>query len=358
MTAALDIDLKSSLNAFEWQAKLQLEQTKLTVIFGPSGCGKTSFLRAIAGLDTADGKVIVASQAWQNQQGLFLKPHQREVGFVFQQPQLFPHLTALQNCLYAMKRSNKKDNGEKLTELIELLDIDHVMHQLPYELSGGEKQRVAIVRALMTNPKLLLLDEPTSALDTRRKNHFIPYLEELKKSLNIPILYVTHSEHELMRLADHVLLMDCGKVIAQGDLISILTDHHDKIFVEEQTASVFDGMVRNIDHEYELAHVDLNGLNLVLKNQSFNLNEKIRVAIKCTDVSLSLQALNDSSILNSFEGTIAAVESRKHPALLLLTLSVANQTLFAQITKKSFNELNLNVGQTVWAHVKSVAVIV
>jgi len=192
----------------------------VTAIFGHSGCGKSTLLRCIAGLEKPQAAYLQVDQSiWEDShQSTRLPTHQRPIGYVFQEASLFPHLSALKNLQYGQKRCGQSQNNDQLEQVIDLLGIENLLHRKPDRLSGGERQRVSIARALAVCPQLLLMDEPLSALDMKRKREILPFLERLHQELAIPVLYVTHSPAEVRRLADNLVVMDSGKIIASGKL--------------------------------------------------------------------------------------------------------------------------------------------
>lgn len=206
---------------FNLDVDLRLPATGINVLFGRSGSGKTSLLRCMAGLDrTPHGFMQLAETVWQDD-AAFVAVHQRQIGYIFQDANLFEHLTARQNLEYAKRRAVKNADIE-FDRLVELLGIGALLERYPVQLSGGERQRVAMARALLTGPKLLLMDEPLASLDVERKQEILPYLERLAAQFTIPIVYVTHSMDEVARLADHLVIIDAGRVVAQGSLAEIL----------------------------------------------------------------------------------------------------------------------------------------
>jgi molybdate transport system ATP-binding protein len=208
--------------AFTLDIDVDLPAGGVTAVFGRSGSGKTTLLRCIAGLEqTLDGSLIVNGETWQD--GSYRRPvHQRALGYVFQEARLFPHLSVAANLDFGRRRIAESERRVSLAQVVELLGIAHLLERRPERLSGGERQRVAIARALATSPRLLLMDEPLAALDQARKQEILPYLERLHDELAIPVLYVSHSPDEVARLADHIVLMEDGRAVAQGPLTETL----------------------------------------------------------------------------------------------------------------------------------------
>ncbi|NNK32184.1 MAG: molybdenum ABC transporter ATP-binding protein, partial [Xanthomonadales bacterium] len=201
---------------FRLDVDLELPGRGVTSVFGPSGCGKTSLLRAIAGLDRhVDAYLRVGDICWQDEQR-FVPTHRRRLGYVFQEPSLFDHLDIRGNIAYGMKRSPPGERRVRFDEAVELLDLSRFLARRPADLSGGERQRVSIARALASSPRLLLMDEPLAAVDVTRKQEILPYIESLHRELDIPVLHVSHLPEEVARIADHLLLMENGRVKASG----------------------------------------------------------------------------------------------------------------------------------------------
>lgn len=209
---------QAQLGAFHLNADFDAPSTGITALFGRSGSGKTTVLRSIAGLcKETRGFLCVNHDVWLDSKGgVCIPPHRRPIGYVFQEASLFPHLSVRKNLLYGLSRTRIEITSAAFDQLVTLLGIDHLLDRGPHELSGGERQRAAIARSLLTSPKLLLLDEPMSGLDAARKNEIFPYLERLRTEMRIPMFYVSHSLHEVNRLADHVVLIENGKIQASG----------------------------------------------------------------------------------------------------------------------------------------------
>ena len=232
MSSDIELRLRLKLDSFTLNFDQCLPARGVTAIFGHSGCGKSTLLRCIAGLERPETAYInIAGECWEDTSKAFRLPtHRRSIGYVFQEASLFPHLTVLKNLQFGQQRSGAAKISDQLTQAIELLGIESLLERKPERLSGGERQRVAIARALAVCPKLLLMDEPLAALDMRRKREILPFLEQVHRELDIPVLYVTHSTAEVRRMADHLIVMEEGKVIANGSLAE--TAHH---LIDEET---------------------------------------------------------------------------------------------------------------------------
>ncbi|MFC6979710.1 molybdenum ABC transporter ATP-binding protein [Microbulbifer taiwanensis] len=261
----------------------------ITAIFGRSGSGKTTLLRCFAGLQQADrARLVVGGETWQDE-GLSLPTHKRPLGYVFQEASLFPHLSARGNLDYAIKRAGAECPGELIERVVSLMGIGPVLDRFPGQMSGGERQRVAIARALLIRPRLLLMDEPLASLDTARKQEILPYLERLRSEFDMPILYVSHSIDEVARLADHLLMLDGGRVAAQGDMPEMLSRLDLPLRLGEETGVVLEGRVLERNEQWHLARVGFAGGELWLRDGGDALDRQIRVRILARDVSLALE---------------------------------------------------------------------
>lgn len=344
-------------HAFVLDFDAQLPARGVTVIYGRSGCGKTTLLRAIAGLEPASrGIVQVNEEVWQSG-SLFLPAYKRSLGFVFQEASLFNHLSAKGNLDYAFKRSGKADS-HLYRQVVELLGLESLLGRYPGQLSGGERQRVAIARALLVRPRLLLMDEPLASLDDARKQEILPYFEGLCAEFDIPVLYVTHSMDEVMRLADHAIVMDRGKLLAQGDPVQVFSQAS-PILMGEDTSVILQGRVVEHDRQWHLVRIELagGGRGLWVRDVGSQPGEQLRVRIQARDVSLSLTPHADTSILNCLPVEIVEIRASEDPAVALVRLKAGADHILARITLKSVNQLGLEPGFSLWAQIKSAAVI-
>lgn len=354
---------------------LTLPGQGITALFGHSGSGKTTCLRCMAGLERASGHFRIGDQIWQDDpQQRFLPTHQRSLGYVFQEASLFPHLDVRANLAFGQRRSNITTTGqdkhtarEQLESSAELLGIAHLLQRQPDSLSGGERQRVAIARALLTAPQLLLMDEPLAALDLKRKQEILPYLERLHDELSVPIIYVSHAPDEVARLADHLVLLDGGKVVASGPLHETLGRADLPPAFADDAGVVLD--TRLVAHEAEdsLSRLELcaetgasgEPASIYVALRPEPIGQRLRCRIHARDVSLSRQrpTPDSSSILNILPACIEAIAATDTPGHVLVQLKSGNQPLLARITERSRRQLDLAVGQTLWAQVKAVALL-
>jgi molybdate transport system ATP-binding protein len=348
---------KSATSSFTLDVDINIPGQGITAIFGESGSGKTSLLRCIAGLEkTASGSLNVNGELWQNA-SVFVPTHKRSLGYVFQEASLFEHLTAMGNLRYAIKRNNQTANPTLLEQVISVMGIEGILEQFPQQLSGGERQRVAIARALLSEPKLLLMDEPLASLDTARKLEILPYLERLRSSFNIPILYVSHAVDEIVRLADHAVIMQQGKLITQGSITELFSRADLPLGVSNELGAILECEVMERDKQWNLMRVVFNGGELWLPNVENKQNNTQRIRVLASDVSLTLTPHIDSSILNVLSGKIVEIINDQVPAMLLVRLKVGESYLLARLTQKSSQKLALTSGKSVWIQIKSAAIV-
>jgi molybdate transport system ATP-binding protein len=361
MTLPLDIRLNMGFKDFTLNVDLALPGRGISALFGHSGSGKTTCLRCIAGLEKAPhGLIRVNGETWQDSaNGVFLPPHKRAVGYVFQEASLFPHLSVKGNLAFGLRRIPAHQRRVQLDHASELLGIDHLLARDPTTLSGGERQRVGIARALLTSPRLLLLDEPLAALDARRKSEILPYLERLHDELEIPMLYVSHAQDEVARLADHLVLLSEGKVLASGPIGETLARLDLPLAMGDDAGVVIEGTVSAYDADYQLLTVRLPGSELTIRvaHSPLQPGKPLRLKVQARDVSLNLQPEEHSSILNRLPVTVVNEIAADNAAHVLVRLDADGTPLLARITRFSRDQLQLHPGQPLWAQIKSVALL-
>jgi molybdate transport system ATP-binding protein len=346
-------------DGFTMQADLELPGRGVSALFGHSGSGKTTILRAIAGLERHPGGYLeVNGEIWQDDAGrLFVPPHRRALGYVFQEASLFPHLSVRGNLDFARKRARATDSDKVMAHALSLLGIGHLLERRATELSGGERQRVAIARALLTKPRLLLLDEPLASLDARRKEEVLPYLERMQEDLDIPMLYVSHSTEEVARLADHVVLLDAGQVLASGPAAQTLARLDLTMALSDDAGVVVDGVVEGFDSQYGLLRLHAAGGTMHVAHKALAPGTSLRMRVLARDVSLTLAPQTDSSILNQLRATVAAQWPATDAAHVIVKLDAGGTPLLARITRRSRDQLGLQTGRAVWAQVKAAALL-
>lgn len=343
---------------FTLDVNFHLPGRGVSALFGASGSGKTTCLRILAGLEPeAKGRLCVAGELWQDSaRRLFRPAHQRAIGYVFQEPSLFAHLTVEGNLKYGFKRVRSVDRRHGWDQALHLLGIEGLMARWPHELSGGERQRVAISRALASSPALLLMDEPLASLDGPRKAEVLPYLERLHSELDIPVVYVSHAPDEVARLADHLVLLDAGRVIASGPTRELMTRLDLPLAHGDSAAALLEAVVDRLEPEFHLVHVGFPGGRLCLLNGALRLGQRVRVRIQARDVSITLSAQHGTSIQNILPATVVEL-SPDVPGQLMVSLAAGPSTLLARISHKSAASLCLAPGSQVFAQIKSVAVV-
>ena len=346
---------------FTLDVDLQLPGRGISALFGHSGSGKTSCLRCLAGLERASHAYIeVNGEVWDDsERGYALPPHKRAVGYVFQEPSLFMHMTVRGNLAFGWRRIAPGERTISLDHACQLLGIGHLLGRKPATLSGGEAQRVGIARALLSSPRLLLMDEPLAALDGPRKREILPYLERLHDELQIPLIYVSHAQDEVARLADHLVLLEQGKVQASGPVGETLARLDLPLAQDEEAGIVLEGQVRGHDPHYQLLDLQLpgNGPLLRIAHPAQASGTLRRVKVQARDVSLSLTEDCASSILNRLPVHVRAFRPADNAAHVLVSLEVAGNLLLARITRYSADQLGLHPGQALWAQIKSVALL-
>lgn len=344
---------------FVLDTDLQLPGKGVTALFGHSGSGKTTLLRCIAGLERApQGFLRVNGKLWQDsKQDVFLPTHQRPLGYVFQEASLFPHLNVRKNLEYGRKRTGFVRNPNGLEQAVELLGISHLLTRMPDKLSGGERQRVAIARALAVCPQVLLMDEPLAALDFKRKQEILPFLTRLQGEFDIPILYVTHSPQEVTQLADHLVVLEAGKVVASGTLAETLTRLDSPMAQGKQASSVLQVQVCGHEPEFHLSQVQFAGGVLSLPyQQQAAIGAHLRLRVYARDVSLTLQPPAQTSILNVLPATITGMANDTE-GRTMVRLNLGGVPLLSHITRKSAVQLGLQQGTQVFAQIKATAIV-
>ena len=337
---------------------LELPGRGVSAVFGPSGSGKSSLLRCMAGLDHAPGGYLsVNGKVWQDDAQRVFKPvYKRSLGYVSQAANLFAHLNVQDNLDYGLKRIAAAERKVSLDQVVELLGIGKLLGRQPGTLSGGESQRVAIARALATSPGLLLMDEPLAALDVQRKAEMLPYLERLHTELDIPVLYVSHAPDEVARLADHLVLLEAGRVVAAGPTRELMTRLDLPLAHGDAAASIIDAVVTGVEPDYHLSHAEFSGGQVSLLNPHLHIGQRVRIRVQARDVSLTLERQQGTSVLNIFAVTVTTLVADS-PGQVMVALNAGAATLLARISQKSCDNLQLRPGSAVFAQVKGVAVL-
>lgn len=346
-----------SFPTFQLNVELDVPMSGITAIFGASGSGKTTLLRCLAGLERAPtGFMQFGDEIWQDETSNRCLPlSERSIGYVFQEPRLFPHYNVRSNLLYGYHRIPPTARRITLEQVVDILGIEHLLERRIHKLSGGEQQRVAIGRALLTSPKLLLLDEPLASLDLQRKQELLPFIRRLHEELHIPILYVSHAITEILQLADRIVLLKEGEVMGIGPLHSMLTSlNFRQHFGSHRIGAILDAHVTSHEPHYGLTQLNFKGQALFVPIQPVVVGHPMRVHILSNDVSLVVGRANaPTSVLNILEAVIEEIRYTDQSSVdVLLDIGAP---LIASITRKSLVTLGLQPGQRVFAHIKSVA---
>jgi len=354
---SLSIDVRHRLGSFELEAAFA-SAGGITAVFGASGCGKTSLVNIIAGLIRPDfarisvGDTVLVDTA----RGIDVPPHQRRIGYVFQEARLFPHMTVESNLAYGEWFTPKAQRYAARTQILDLLGIAHLLKRRPRDLSGGEKQRVAIGRALLASPRLLLMDEPLASLDAARKAEIMPYLERLRDEVKIPIVYVSHSVAEVMRLATDVAVLSQGKLAAFGPAAEI-AQRLDLVPDDEREEGgvIIDMQVAAHDAGFDLTRLASGAGDIYVPGRLGPDGTPARVRIRARDVMLALEEPRNISALNILRGTVAEISSAG-PSSVNVRLDCGGAAVVARITRHSASAMGLAPGTPAFAVVKAVSV--
>ena len=322
----------------------------VTALFGPSGSGKTTILNAIAGLERPQqGRIVIDGAAFfHSEKQIDLPPRRRSVGYVFQDALLFPHLSVAQNLRYGMR-----GGASGFGDIVALLGIEALLGRRPAKLSGGERQRVAIGRALLSRPRLLLMDEPLASLDIERKLDILPYVENLRDSFGIPILYVSHAVDEVARLAGQVIVIEGGRIVARGRPEIALAPHLGEAHFER--VSVLTGRAGPYDEAYGLTQLIHEAGRITIAGK-LEEGRETRLVIRATDVTLATATPKQLSVRTTLKGQIAAIERDQGPAALVTVALDGGQKLAAAATRKAIDEMKLAKGKRVWCLIKAVSI--
>jgi len=351
----LRLQIKKTRGPFELEVNITAPTPGVVALFGRSGCGKSTLVNLIAGLLAPDSGCIELNEEviFDKENNVSLPVESRRIGYVFQDARLFPHFTVLGNLQYGLKRAQ----GAALIgqdETIALLGLESLLARRPHELSGGEKQRVALGRALLSQPRLLLLDEPLASLDVARREEVLPYLERLRDRLVIPMVYVSHQFDEVLRLATHVVVLDKGRVAVAGDINTVsLSPALRAIVGADAVGAVLDGKVIAVDAHTALADVAV-GNGVLRIHAEAQIGSRVRVQMLARDIILATQPPNGLSVRNSLQGTVAKIE-RDDDYSDLVYVDIGNSIVMARITRVATAALQLVTGSTVFVLVKAVS---
>jgi molybdate transport system ATP-binding protein len=352
----IEVDVTQRLGNFLLDAKFASDG-RFIALFGASGCGKTSLVRVIAGLAKPDrGRIAIDGVTLvDTERGIDLPPYRRSLGYVFQDGRLFPHLSVRKNLLYGAWFARGRRSAATLSQVTHLLGIEQLLDRAPQFLSGGEKQRVAIGRALLAAPKLLLMDEPLAALDDARKQEIFPYLERLRDQSRVPVIYVSHAVSEVARLSDTLVVLSDGKVRAAGPTVEVMQQL--ELFTSperEEAGALVEGRIESHDERYQLTALVSKAGRWRVPRLSSPPGALIRARIRARDVMLALARPKDISALNVFPAIVEKIGPAKGP-WLEVALDCNGDILLARLTRLSAEALALAPGARVFAIVKSVS---
>ncbi len=362
----LEVTLALRYPSFALEVDETLDLAGITAVMGASGSGKSTLLRALAGLEAPqrarvvlDGTPLADSAA-----GVSLPPHRRGIGYVFQDARLFTHRRVLGNLRFAQGRARPANGGTTapvFDEVIAALDLAPLLERRTDGLSGGERQRVAIARALVAGPRLLLLDEPLSALDLKRKAELLPYIRALPGRFRIPLIYVSHAVEEVAQLADEVLILSAGRVVARGEVHAVLeSPAAEAVSGHFEAGALLDATVRRQLSDYALTELDLAGQRLTLPAIDAAPGTRVRLRVRARDVAIALARIEGVSIRNQLHARVLSIDAEPAGAYAEVLLDLANPGaaplhLRARITREAVASLELAVGQPAWALIKGVS---
>ncbi len=345
------ISIKTKISDFVIDINIQLKEG-INCFFGPSGAGKTSIINCIAGINKAkESKIIINNKILEDTNKKILVPiNKRNIGYVFQDSRLFPHLNIKNNLLYGSKLNNKKKKIFHYDEIINLLGLSHLIHRFPYNLSGGEKQRVAIGRALLCQPDLLLMDEPLTSLDQDKKDELIKYIVKINEILNIPAIYVSHSISETFILGNSVHFINNGALLYSGNRDKAINfyNRNENLFFRD---SYIKGIVIKVNSSEGLTEIKLGKERLTVFSNTLHIDQNVIVKIRSTDIIISKIIPDKLSSLNYIKTSIADVFFEKE--LICLLLNFEKNTIKALLTKKSYYKLNIKKGMYCYAIIKA-----
>jgi len=340
---------------FTLDAELLIAPRGITAVYGHSGSGKSTLLRCVAGLErSARGEIHLNGQCWQDATR-FMPAHQRPVGLVFQDARLFPHLSVRGNLQFALRRAAAQDIG--FDAAVGMLGVGALLDRSVDTLSGGQRQRVAIARALLTQPRLLLLDEPLANLDLDSRAEILPHLERLHAELAMPMIYVTHQLGEVMRLADELVLLRAGRVLAAGPLPELLVRTDLPLAHLAEAGVILRGRIAEHDASWHLTLVEVSGSRFAVARRPQPPGSAVRLRVDARDVSIALERPAHSSISNILPAQVLDIHDDRDAAQQLVRLQAGDQRLLARLTRRSVAQLGLAPGKSVFAQVKSVALM-
>ncbi len=358
----LKVALVKRRDGFQLRARFEVPTPGVVALFGRSGCGKSTVVDLLSGLLSPDDGFVQLDETvlTDTRAGVNVPPQQRQIGYVFQDARLFPHLTVLGNLQYGLQRAQRRTAPAgpaiAVDDIISLLGLNAFLRRRPHQLSGGERQRAALGRALLSQPRLLLLDEPLAALDVARRDEVLPYLEALRDRLSIPMVYVSHQFDEVLRLATHVVLMEAGGVIAQGSLNEIsLTRELRDIIGPDSVGAVLEGEIVDADTQRATADVRLASGVLHVSLRDGRVGARLRVQLLARDIILATERPHALSVRNILQGTVSELTEDRQTDAVIVSVNLGDATILSRVTRRAVTELGLTSGTPVWVLVKEVS---
>lgn len=351
---SLSVAISHRRGDFGLEAQVETPEAGVTVLFGPSGAGKSTLLAAVAGLITPEeGRIAFGDEVLlDTATGIAVPARERRFGVVFQSPRLFPHLDVRSNLRYGHARQAEPAAESEVDDLVALLGIGHLLERRPASLSGGEAQRVALGRALLSDPRMLLLDEPLSGLDAPRREEVMALLERLRSERGVPMLYVTHRQEEIARLADHVVIVEGGRVVRTGPVEATLASVEAEEQLLDAPTTVIRARVTGHDEDYGLTDLVCDGGQLAVERVDLDVGAELRLGVRATDVTLARAEPSEISANNILRGQVTALRWAGE-SWADVELDCHGQPLLARITRRSAQRLGIAPGDTLWALVKS-----
>lgn len=350
----LSLDVQLQRGNFDLEAKFDLDKP-VTGLFGSSGSGKSTLLNLVAGLAQPDNGWLKLGDKhlFHSTKNINLSPNKREVGVVFQDSQLFPHLPVTQNLLYGYKRTQRRQRRFEVSEIVDLLEIGHLLKKRPIQLSGGEKQRVGLGRALLASPRFLMLDEPLASLDQGLKQQILPFLKRVKDELDLPMVYISHSMEEILHLTDHLVIINNGRILGDG--------HFYDVIKEKSVQGVANTMgleniitSRIMNHDIESGHTiaEISGHKLLLPlTDKFSVGDSCYLSIRSSEIAIAKQHISQISIQNQIKAPI--ISCTKNTSCVSIHIDMGGTPLTVDITPKAFSDLALQQGDQIYCLIKA-----
>ncbi len=353
----LEVDVSLRRGEFALEAAFATATPGVIALFGRSGSGKTTLVNVIAGLLAPDrGRIVLDGTLLEDTaSGTSLPTERRRIGYVFQDPRLFPHLDVAGNLRYGQRRAQPRGTAPELADAAALLGLEHLFRRRPHELSGGERQRVALGRALLARPRLLLLDEPLASLDVARREELLPWFERLRDRHALPIVYVSHDFEDVVRLASHLVLLEQGRVVAQGEVTRMATlPALRAVLGPEHVGAVIDGRVESVETAAGLARIRIGHSVIAASQTDLAPGQAVRLQILARDLILATQRPTALSVRNELEGAIRAILD-DGPGAVLVEVDVGGPVLVARVTRTAAADLALEKGRRIWVLVKALS---